>query len=137
MTSDHGKKRKSVEEYPFECYICRYQTQSLDDAQTHLRGHVEKNGGADDKRIDCEYCSMVFSSIPELSEHVLSSHPDRKAYKCLKCPRYFPTKSILDYHDFKHGNSEETHNCNMCSRVFYDEQQLKRHIQRHNMEKSE
>lgn len=140
---------------PFQCYICKIECKTYLELRTHFRRHRRKSFTclvcrlrlneydwpmhlcpSLDETIDCEYCSVKFTSIRAIMEHLTEQHPDHKMYKCLTCIKCFPMQSMLRHHQELEADQIKSNNCHLCKRKFVTAKGLETHIENtHNVSK--
>ena len=118
IPSVHDKKRPSDAKKPHKCSICSFACSTKQYLQNHimkkhgLTAHerknlfhsVIKNNDSLQKQIsdplpfDCNSCWSRFASKPDLDQHNISAHQNKKQFKCNPCKVGFTSKQALNQH---------------------------------------
>ena len=118
IPSVHDKKMPSDAKKPHKCSICSFACSTKQYLQNHimkkhgLTAHerknlfhsVIKNNDSLQKQIsdplpfDCNSCWSRFASKPDLDQHNISAHQNKKQFKCNPCKVGFTSKQALNQH---------------------------------------
>ena len=114
----HDGKRPSDGKKPHKCSICSFTCSSKQYLQNHimkkhgLTAHERKNlfhsviksndslqkQTSDPLPFDCNSCWSRFASKPDLDQHNISAHQNKKQFKCNPCKVGFTSKQALNQH---------------------------------------
>ncbi|KAI6654826.1 Histone H4 transcription factor-like [Oopsacas minuta] len=128
---EHGSNAAvdSSKELQCEWAKCKHKTKKRFSLHTHLKMHTQE------KVIACPTCGNLFSTNPNLEDHLHRQAPISSLYACDICRKQFSTERLLKAHLHKHINNKQ---CTLCGFTMLDESHLKRHMLfKHNNERNE
>ena len=155
--------------YKYSCTLCTYSSQVKYIIACHVQSHfssdfiekikLEKSLEGFSKkrrprkqyrnRQKCDYCEELFKTITMASEHVESTHPDKKQdekylkYPCTKsnCVKVFFKANMLNMH-YKRAHKDfvttakalrvkkEIFNCLNCDKKFHEQSDFENHMEK-------
>uniref|UniRef100_A0A1A8N633 C2H2-type domain-containing protein n=1 Tax=Nothobranchius pienaari TaxID=704102 RepID=A0A1A8N633_9TELE len=86
------------------------------------------------RSVSCYMCDLAGLRESDLVEHIKTSHPGHKAFRCDECHKEFNRKHHLTLHLRVH-TGEKPYSCDTCGRRFNQGNSLKAHQQIHTGEK--
>uniref|UniRef100_A0A1A8RAL6 C2H2-type domain-containing protein n=1 Tax=Nothobranchius rachovii TaxID=451742 RepID=A0A1A8RAL6_9TELE len=86
------------------------------------------------RSVSCYMCDLAGLRESDLVEHIKTSHPGHKAFRCDECHKEFNRKHHLTLHLRVH-TGEKPYICPFCGRSFTQGSSLTVHLRRHTGEK--
>ncbi|XP_060525625.1 zinc finger protein 271-like isoform X2 [Cylas formicarius] len=119
--SMHLKTHKDNKDY--KCGKCQYATRTSAALYIHMSTH------SNEVHI-CEYCSKIFKSNRNLSDHLKRVHCKIKRHHCTYCNKTFAMRYQLETHVRIHTGVHPYH-CGNCPKTFARSDNLKEHMNTH------
>lgn len=116
----------------FQCDICHKYFLSKRTIASHMKLQHEKTT-RDTKRLVCDICNRVCSSIGNLNKHK-EIHDDAKNYVCSFCGKSFRVKfNMLEHLNSHTGN--RPNQCTICDKSYGRRSHLRVHMRMHSGDK--
>ncbi|XP_030747912.1 uncharacterized protein LOC115876316 [Sitophilus oryzae] len=157
VSTKNGQEKIEIEEQPdepdcsdvqqvglFKCNMCPYATDSQEDYQLHLPGHIVDSN----KPLKCYFCKYWVTEEYDLVGHLKlhgvcdpydfvksmnSNDGDGKRFRCVYCPYVTNTKTQFNYHKQFHKDRGGQYSCSRCSYNVSKRHLLHQHLKVHGM----
>lgn len=113
----------------YECSMCARPFSSEDDLIAHLAQQM----------VTCPLCPSTFCMSGLRDKHVKETHSTTRPFHCPHCKRKTPFRrenGLAAHIYMKHETNEKNHTCSQCDKKFTLEENWKRHVDLHKVEKT-
>ncbi|KAL8625476.1 hypothetical protein ACOMHN_018621 [Nucella lapillus] len=116
---------------PHVCKVCgkKYSNKAKESFKSHMRYHLAETSGV---QFQCEDCGRVYMTDMSLRKHRLTSHTNKRPYKCSTCSKTFHMRYMVRDHERSH-TGEKPFLCSLCGTSFSNRGHLYRHMRSHTL----
>lgn len=115
---------RNAEHWQYRCYECDISFKYMSSLHAHNACHHVHQ----EQRLECQYCSVKFSSKMTLSQHIRNHTREKVVHQCGECKKTFGSYSTLKRHKIINHARKQNAVCPICGKSCTSEWNLRQHV---------